>query len=276
MSTTIDIAFVKQFEREVHETYQRKGSKLMSSIRRKPNVRGTTTSFQKVGTGVATSKARHGTITPMNLDHTKVECTLQDFYAGDWVDRLDEVKIMHDEKRVIVNAGAFALGRKTDELVIAQLDTVPAASEIAHGSVGLTRDKILTAMKTLGDVDVFEDGRMFAIVPWSEWTELLKIAEFASADFAGDNLAWLKGTEARKWLGTVWMPHSGLETLVSGGISKSFWYHEDAIGWAFGDNVTTDITWHGDRAAHFVNNLMSGGACLIDGQGAVEIQASRS
>ncbi len=26
----------------------------------------------------------------------------------------------------------------------------------------------------------------------------------------------------------------------------------------------TDVTWHGDRAAHFVSNSMSQGACLID------------
>ena len=36
----------------------------------------------------------------------------------------------------------------------------------------------------------------------------------------------------------------------------------------------TDITWHGDRAAHFVNNMMSQGACLIDGEGVVEIRVN--
>jgi len=274
MSMTIDLAFVKQYERDVHEAYQRKGSKLMATVRRKPNVKGATTTFQKVGTGVATTKARHGAITPMNLDHTPVECTLADFYAGDWVDRLDELKLAHDEKRVLVNAGAYALGRKTDELLIAQMDAT--ANEQVHASTGLTKPKILAAMQTLGDADVFEDGRMYAIVPWAEWTQLLDISEFKSSDFAGENRPWLKGTEARTWLGTVWMPHSGLEALTAGAVSKSFWYHEDALGWAFGANVQSDITWHGDRAAHFVNNMLSGGACLIDGDGVVEIQASRS
>lgn len=276
MSTTIDLAFVKQFEHDVHTTYQRRGSKLMQAVRRKPNVRGSTTTFQKVGQGAATTKARHGAVTPMNVDHSPVQCTLQDFYAGDWVDRLDEMKLQHDEKRVIVNAGAYALGRKTDELLIAELDTVPSGSEVAHASSGLTKAKILSAMKLLGDRDVFEEGRMFAVVPWSEWTELLDIAEFGSSDFAGENKPWLKGTEARIWLGTVWMPHSGLETLVASNVSKSFWFHEDSVGWAYGAQVASDITWHGDRAAHFVNNMMSGGACLIDDQGVVEIQSQRS
>jgi len=273
MSTSIDIAFVKQYEGEVHEAYQRRGSKLMNTVRRKPNVRGSTTTFQKIGQGVASTKARHAQITPMNVVHTAVECTLQDFYAGDWVDRLDEIKVQHDERRALVSAGAHALGRKTDDLIISQLDAT--SNVIAAAGTGLTKAKVLTAMQTLGAADVFEEGRMFAVVPWNEWTDLLETAEFASADFVGDERPWLKGTEARLWLGTIWLPHSGLESLVSGATAKSFWYHEDAVGWAFGAKVQADITWHGDRAAHFVNNMMSGGACLIDSAGVVEIQSSR-
>ena len=43
-----------------------------------------------------------------------------------------------------------------------------------------------------------------------------------------------------------------------------FWYHKSAVGHAIGQDVTTDITWHGDRAAHFVANSMSQGAALIE------------
>ena len=92
MSTTIDKAFVKQFEREVHESFQRMGSKLRNTVRSKGNVRGASTIFQKVGKGVASTKARHGKIPTMNVDHTPVECILTDYYAGDWVDKLDEPK----------------------------------------------------------------------------------------------------------------------------------------------------------------------------------------
>ncbi len=34
--------------------------------------------------------------------------------------------------------------------------------------------------------------------------------------------------------------------------------------------VAADITWHGDRAAHFVNHMMSGQAVLIDDAGVIE------
>ena len=35
MSTTIDQAFIKQFEREINEAYQRQGSKLRNTVKRK-------------------------------------------------------------------------------------------------------------------------------------------------------------------------------------------------------------------------------------------------
>ena len=119
MSTSIDQAFIKQFEEEVHQAYQRMGSKLRNTVRVKNGVEGSSTVFQKVGKGTASTKARHGKVPVMNIDHTPIECVLEDYYAGDWVDHLDELKINIDERQVLANAGAFALGRKTDELIIA-------------------------------------------------------------------------------------------------------------------------------------------------------------
>ena len=53
MSTSINVAFVKQFEKEIHESYQRLGSKLRGTVRQANNVKGSSTVFQKVGKGVA-------------------------------------------------------------------------------------------------------------------------------------------------------------------------------------------------------------------------------
>ena len=50
MSTTLNVAFVKQFEKEIHEAYQRLGSKLKGTVRQASNVKGSSTVFQKVGT----------------------------------------------------------------------------------------------------------------------------------------------------------------------------------------------------------------------------------
>lgn len=79
MATSIDQAFIKQFEREVHEAYQRQGSKLKNTVRSITNVNGSSAVFQKVGTGTASTKSTHGMVPVMNLDHTNIEVTLSDY-----------------------------------------------------------------------------------------------------------------------------------------------------------------------------------------------------
>lgn len=268
MTPTIEQSFVRQFEHDVHQAYQRLGAKLRPTVRSKTSVKGSSTTFQKVGKGIASTKARHGKVPVMNVDHGSVECLLQDFYAGEWLDALDELKVGHNERDVIVNAGAYALGRKTDELIIRSLDQ---STQFAGGdSDGLTKAKILTAFETLGAADVPDDGQRYAVIGWRQWSQLLDIPEFADADYVGDDdLPW-KGAQAKQWLGTLWMAHSGL-TLQSD-VRLCHWYHKTAVGHASGQDVKSDITWHGDRAAHFINNMMSQGATLIDPAGVVTLR----
>lgn len=275
MSTTIDQAFIKHFEREVHEAYQRQGSKLRNTVRTINNINGAEAVFQKVGTGTASTKSTHGMVPVMNLDHSNVSVTLEDYYAGDWVDRLDELKINIDERQVIASAGANALGRKTDEMII---NALGAADDhvIADGNVGLTLDKALTAFETFGENDVPDDGGRFAVVGWKQWSELLQIDEFSNADYIGaEQLPFSSITQAKMWLGTVWIPHSGLP-IDGNDIRSCFFYHKTAIGHASGSDVQTDITWHGDRASFFVNNMMSQGAGLIDEAGIVVINCDET
>lgn len=270
MSTSIDNAFIKQFEREVHDAYQRQGSKLRATVRTVNNVRGSSATFQKVGKGTAMTKSAHGMVPVMNVSHAAVEVPLLDYYAGDWIDRLDELKTNIDERQVIANAGAWALGRKTDELIIAALSSVGAGRKIVDSNAGLTKDKVLTAFEMLGATEAPDDGDRVCVIGWKQWSELLKLPEFASADYVGsDELPW-RGVQAKRWLGTLWIPHSGLPRDAND-IRSCFWYHRTAVGHAAGSDVQTDITWHGDRAAHFVNSMMSQGAGLIDEDGIVLI-----
>ena len=231
MSTTLDQAFIKQFEREVHEAYQRQGSKLRNTVRTISNVNGSSAVFQKVGKGTASTKAANATVPVMNLDHSNIEVILEDYYAGDWVDHLD---------------------------------------------VGLTKSKVLEAFETFGEEDVPDDGQRFAIVGWKQWSDLLNLEEFVNSDYIGkENLPFASITQAKEWLGTIWMPHSGLP-VDGDDIRSCYFYHKTAIGHAAATDVQTDVSWHGDRAAHFVNNMMSQGAGLIDEAGIIEIKCDET
>lgn len=271
MSNTIDQAFIKQYEKDVHLAYQRMGSKLRGTVRTINNVQGSTAQFHKAGKGASVQKGRHGIIQPMNVDHSYATVTLEDWYAGDYLDKLDLLKTNIDERQVIVNSGAYALGRTTDEMIIDQLEVIGATTYVGDYSTGLTLSLLSQAIEALNDGDVPDDGQRFGVLSNHAWEEFLNIPECSNADYVGDAHPYLKGSEARQWRGIVWMRHSGLP-LANTDDRDCYLYHKTAIGHAIAQEVTSDFDWEGNRAAWFVNNMMSMGAVAIDVTGGVEIR----
>ena len=108
MATSITNAFITQFEAEVHMAYQRMGSKLKNLVRQVNGVNGNTVKFQKIAKGSANTKARHAEVVAMDLAHSNVSATLDDFYAADYVDKLDELKVNIDERQVVALSAAYA------------------------------------------------------------------------------------------------------------------------------------------------------------------------
>src|SRR3546814_6462720 len=91
----------------------------------------------------------------------------------------------------------------------------------------------------LGGADVPDDGQRYAVIGWKQWSQLLDIEEFANADYVGpDELPW-RSTQAKRWLGTLWMPHSGL--TLTGSVRSCHWYPKTAVGYASGADVKSDI-----------------------------------
>lgn len=284
MATSITNAFVRQYEDDVHDVFQRQGGWLRPTVRTKDGVVGKSTTFQKVGKGTASTKSRHGVVTPMNQDHTALECLLEDFYAGDWVDKLDEAKTNIDERMAIARGGAFALGRKVDDLIFTEMDaTTQSVVSISVGTEAAIENSMLDWVGQLDSNDVPNDGMRFGAVSPKMWQFMAKVDEFKSTDYVrADDLPMVNGAPIlgrfKFWLGVLWTAHSGVPG-VGTATSKQFVYHSSALGFATGahaDNaagggpVAADITWHGDRQAHFVVHSMSGGAKLIDDTGVIE------
>ena len=275
MAQSITQSFVKQYEREVHHVFQRQGGILRPTVRLKMGVIGKDTTFQVIGKGAATQKARHGVITPMNQDHTPVPCPLVDRYAGDWVDKLDETKINHDEREAIAKGGAWAIGRAIDNDIITELDTTSqSAVTYTYTNVGTMRGSLITTLEALSANDVPNDGQRYVLLTPRAYSAAMAVPEFSSADFVNPQgrpfIDGMPFPQWRMWMGAFWTQHTGLPN-VGLATAKGFAYHKTAVGYAMNPDITADITWHGDRAAHFVNHMFSGGACLIEDPGVIEL-----
>lgn len=270
MSQDVDDAFIRQYESDVHMAYQRMGSKLRNTVRNKSNITGYSTTFQKVGTGTAVQKARHAEFATMDVAHDPIECLLQDWYAGDYIDKLDELKLNIDERMVVAKSGAAALGRKTDELITTAMDGT--TNEIIEGGTdGLTQAKIDTVFIHFGESDIPDDGDRYFVVSPEAWTDLLGITAFASSDYIGfDQLPYKGGMSAKRWYSFMWMGFSGLP--IASQKRKNFAYHKTAVGHASGSDVKSEINYVAPRVAHLATSYMSQGAVVIDDTAVYEVQ----
>jgi len=267
MASDIDDSFVQQFESEVHIEYQRMGSRMRNTVRTKNNIVGSQTTFQVIGNMTAGIKARNGQVPISNATHTAVACSLTDYYSGDFLDKLDELKIQHDERSVLATNIAAALGRKSDDLLITAMGA-SGASASAASTGALSAAKIQEGYETLGEANVpMDDGELYLAISPAGWVDLLNDPDFSSADFVGADRLPLPGAmRAKEWMGIMIFPHTGLQVATN--VRTCPLYHRTAFGHASGADVSLDVTWQGKEQAHLFVGSMSQGACTIDNTGA--------
>ena len=271
MANTIDTAFIKQFESEVHIAYQRMGSKLRGTVRTAGNVAGNIVRFQKIGTGSASTKSRNGNITPMELTHTTVEATMTDHYAAEFIDKLDELKTNIDERQAVATSAAAALGRKTDELLYTAMDAGANSSQIHDTSSALEKADLLSLFETFGSANIPEDGNRYLAMHPKGYADLFLINEFASSDFVGEqNLPFAGGMTMKEFLGFKIFSTSAITA------GKNMAYHTSAVGLGVNADVSTEVNYVPEKASHLATSMMSMGAVVIDDNGVYEVLDNNS
>lgn len=266
MANTIDTAFIKQFESEVHMAYQRMGSKLRNTVRTVSSVRGNTVRFQKIGTGSASTKSRNGNVAPMELAHTNVEATMADYYAAEYIDKLDELKTNIDERQAVAKSAAAALGRKTDDILITAMDAGANATQINSAAAAVDKADLLTLFETFGSADIPEDGGRYLAMHPKGYADLFAINEFASSDFVGEqNLPFAGGMTMKEFLGFKIFSTSAVTA------GKNIAYHTSAVGLGIGSDVTTELNYVAEKVSHLATSMMSMGSVVIDDNGVYEV-----
>ena len=271
MANTIDTAFIKQFESEVHMAYQRMGSKLRNTVRTVSNVAGSVVRFQKIGTGIATTKSRNGQVTPMELAHTTVEATMSDFYAAEYIDKLDELKTNIDERQAVAKSAAAALGRKTDEILVTAMDAGANSTQIHDASSAVEKADLLSVFETFGTANLPEDGGRYIAMHPKGFSDLFLITEFASSDFVGEqNLPYAGGMTMKQFLGFNIFSTSAVAA------GKSLCYHTSAVGLGVGADVSTELNYVPEKVSHLATSMMSMGSVVIDDNGIYELLDNNS
>ena len=113
--------------------------------------------------------------------------------------------------------------------------------------------------------DVFEgpEHMVNVVLRTPQWMKLYTLEEFKSADYRKNNGQMdQKIAGVKQFMGMNFIHSNQLDS--NAGVSDCLIFDKRAIGLGEAKGTETDIWWNGEKAAHFVNSMMSSGACLID------------
>jgi|SRR5210317_886649 len=275
MSATLSTAFIAQFDAEVKQAYQG-AAKLFGTVRTKTGVVGSTHRFPKLGKGLAQPRIPQTDVVPMNVQHSNVTATLEDWNAPEYTDIFNQSKVNFDERRELKEAIASAMGRRLDQLILDEADAGASATQVATSvggaDTGLNVDKLRRAKRLLDAAGVPATERTF-VHSAIGLEQLLGETSATSSDF--NSVKALVNGEMDTFLGFKFVliedrDEGGL-SVAAGDVRKNFAYHKAALGLAIGMQMQTKIDWIAEKTSWLTNGTFSAGAAAIDDSGIIEV-----
>jgi len=259
MSTSVDIAFVQQFNANVLHLAQQKGSRLRDKVRVKTDIVGKSSHFERLASGSMFKRtSRHQDTQIGNLAHSRRRVTLDDYERGELIDEEDDFKMLIDPDNEYAIALGNAAGRQIDDVIItaataastnvAADDTtsttaLPSTQMITAGGTGLTLAKIISAAKILNQADVPDEDRVF-VYNGASLEDLLNDSTITSADY--NTVRLLMQGAVDTFMGFSWVRS---ERLITDGTNRqNLAYHRNAIGLAIGKEVSTAFDKRPDKS----------------------------
>jgi hypothetical protein len=280
MSIALSNAFTTLFDAEVKQAYQGKAM-LVSAVRQRRGVEGSTVKFPKVGRGVATPRVGQTDVTPLNVGFSNVTLTLEDWIAAEYSDIFSQQKVNFDERSELVQVLGNAIGRRQDQLVLAAL--AASGTSLAVGNdVGGTDTNMnvakLRQAKGLMDKNNVPPVDRHMIIHSNGLQSLLAETAVTSSDF--NTVKALVNGELDTFLGFKFhvigdRTEGGL--AIDGSLDRTcFAFHKDAIGYGEGIAPKTEINYVPEKTSFLVASMFSAGATTIDAEGIVSIVARES
>jgi len=279
MSKNLSPVAQTEFDNLVHQVFQ--GSeKTAGIVKTRSGVVGDTYKFRTMGKGMANQKASQADVTPMDVTHSLVTCTLENWLAPEYTDIFDAAEVNFDEKSELAKSIAKALGRRKDQLII---DALIASSPLATigtneggAGTGMNIDKILAAKQLLDDQEVDDENRIMLLSARSMGS-LLNDAKLTSADYT--SVRALSNGQIDTFAGFKFVfigarGEGGIK--VAANVYDGYAFHMDSVGMAIGMDQKTEVNYVPAKTSWLCNGMLKAGAVAIDNTGIVKVQATET
>jgi len=282
MSTQITTAFVEQYKSNVFHLAQQKGSKLRDAVRTESIV-GKSHFFERIGSTAAVKRtSRHADTPRVDTPHSRRKVTMDDYDWADLIDDSDKVRLLISPQSEYAKAGAYAMGRTMDDVIIAAATGnafggvsggstigLPAGQKIAHGSAGLTIAKLIEAKEKLDAANVDPDEARTLVCSAKQISNLLGTTQITSSDF--NSVKALVQGDIDTFMGFRFIRSERLGTDANGN-RQVLAFTNTSMGLALGKDIQTKISERADKNySTQVYLCMTIGATRVEDEKVLEI-----
>ena len=281
MSVNLSSVAVTQFDDMVKHAFQTSGL-LRNTVTIRNGVVGDTYKFRKMGKGIATQRTvSSADVTPMDIAHSLITCTLTNWDADDYTDIFDKAEVNFDEVNELATTIAGALGRRLDQLIIDALGAATGiagtvGTDIGGTGTGMNIEKILKAKKYL-DAQGVPSGNRFFTISATGLESLLGETSITSADY--NTVKALVAGDINTFAG---FNFKLIEDRAEGGLDLTstlrtgFAYSLDSVGLAIGMDISTKVDWIAHKKSWLSAGQMKAGAVARDVLGIVKVQSTEA
>tara|TARA_A200000159_G_C7324331_1_gene340247 strand:- start:731 stop:1582 length:852 start_codon:yes stop_codon:yes gene_type:complete len=266
----LDTLEVKEFEKEVHQSYQEEGNTLAECTRYR-RINGNKTQFPILGTLAAAERIIGTPVVATNQSASAVEITTTKYSVAQWTDIFLQGEVNFDAKQESAKAVAMAAGRKVDQVVIDALElldgsyTNTVGVAIGGSNTNLNVAKLAQAAKQL-DINGVPQTDRYGIIHTNSHHSLTQETTVASSDYNSNRV--LKDGRINDYYGFEFKQIGNLAdedglTLASN-VRNNFLFQKSAIGLVMGMEINVEIEYHQDYGAHLVTAFFSAGSKVID------------
>jgi hypothetical protein len=294
LPSTIDIAFVNQYQAMLYILSQQQKSKFASKVRNE-QVQGESKAFDRLGEAEVEEITTRHPDTPSNEQpHSRRWVTPSNYHTNSYIDKQDQVKLLINPQNQYAQNQARALGRQTDDLIIAAAlgtaatGNTPTSSTVAFKdeSISINGDGTVTTLGTLAapgtevdisiakiqtmlrifrDEDVDDELPLYWAITPKSVEDLVQLTQIGSIDY--NTVKALAEGNVTRFSGFTFIRSTRLTKNASDSTCyRSFAWAQDGIIWGSAFGVESRIDERKDKSyITQVYSRMNGNAVRMDG-----------
>lgn len=279
----IDANYVKTYASNVSLALQQRRSHLRPAVTEEV-ISGEEAFFDNIGS--VESRERTGEfedIEPTQSPHERRRVTFTERYRAEYVGEMSKLRMISDPTSAYVENSVSALNRAIDKIVVDAVfgtawtgkdgqTTVPfpASQTIAHGSAGLTIDKLIEAREMLDAAEIDDAEQRFMVVTARQISDLLNTTEVTSSDY--NSVKALVGGQVDSFMGFKFIRYQGLPIVAGATQRRCIAMTKSAVKLGVARDIHTSADWVATKRAYLLYAGLAMGATRMNEKKVIAIE----